>query len=307
MEVSMSAFGRVMETQEPHATLHAYLADFTVNQADLKETHKDFLEKVFRAIAVNPGATGFDGWIVTLWGKTSRTGSAELNRALAGRRTKAARDYLEDRLRTLPPYRVNFVEFPWEEEMAGPDDGVESEFHRSIEIWLTKTPFPKPKKKLVIALPFSKRFSIRLLHERDISQLPPLSKITKWLSRLKWVKRLPKVFISVEIMFFQIRDLEYGNSAIYVYDGIGIGGGLSHGTDRGDWNDFSTSKPIHVSEFGGFARFTGLGAGPKSKNYIYIDMPSGYDPVYMPINTGFTRGVAGSTTVGELTLIHEMR
>lgn len=143
----MASEGVVMETREPHATLHAYLADFTINDAQLKSTHVDFLARLFTTISANPAATGSEGWIVTLWGKTSRTGSAELNRRLAGRRTAAVRNHLEDRLRALPSARVKFVEFPWEEEMAGTDDDVETEFHRSVEVWLTMSPFPKPKER----------------------------------------------------------------------------------------------------------------------------------------------------------------
>jgi hypothetical protein len=143
----MASAGIVMEIHEPNATLHAYLADFTINDAQLKSTHVDFLAKVFAAISASPGAAGPEGWIVTLWGKTSRTGSAQLNRSLAGRRTAAVRAYLDEKLRSLSNARVRFVEFPWEEEMAGPDDDVETEFHRSVEVWLTKMPFPKPKEK----------------------------------------------------------------------------------------------------------------------------------------------------------------
>ena len=143
----MPSEGVVMETQIPNVTLHAYLADFTTNDAQVKSTHVNFLAKVVAAIAANPGAAGSDGWIITLWGRTSRTGTAELNRFLAGRRTAAVRAHLEERLRAHPGARVKFVEFPWEEEMAGTDDDEESEFHRSVEVWLTTMPFPKPKEK----------------------------------------------------------------------------------------------------------------------------------------------------------------
>jgi hypothetical protein len=152
----MPSEGVVMETQIPNVTLHAYLADFTTNDAQVKSTHVNFLAKVVAAIAANPGAAGSDGWIITLWGKTSRTGTAELNRFLAGRRTAAVRAHLEERLRAHPGARVKFVDFPWEEEMAGTDDDEESEFHRSVEVWLTTMPFPKPKEK---RLPAKKKWA----------------------------------------------------------------------------------------------------------------------------------------------------
>jgi hypothetical protein len=292
-----------METHEPNATLHAYLADFTVGDAQLKSTHIDFLTKALASVAVDPSARGFGGWIVTLWGKTSRTGGAQLNRALAGRRTAAVRDYLEPKLRSLPTYRGSFAEFPWEEEMAGPDDDVESEFHRSVEFWLTKVPVPKPpRKKLVIALPYSDRFAIRLLAEAEVSKLIPAAKLAKFLSRLKWLKWF-KEGIAIELMFFEIRDLQNRESGFYFYEGIGAGVGLSAGTSRGPWNNFRTSKGIHVSRFGGIARFTTMGVGSASKNYIYISMPSDVDAVYMAISTGTTRGASGSFTAGELSLI----
>jgi hypothetical protein len=306
----MATEGVVMETHEPNATLHAYLADFTINDAQLKSTHVDFLAKVIAAISANPAAAGSDGWNVTLWGKTSRTGSAELNRMLAGRRTAAVRSHLEDKLRSLANGRVRFVEFAWEEEMAGPDDDNESEFHRSVEVWLTKVPVPKPKKKLLIALPYSDRFKLRLLQEVEVSKLVPVVAMTKALSRLKWrkvfkfLKKLPKPGINFELMFFEIRDLQYKQSAYYFYEGVGPGVGFSLGTARGEWKYFRTSKGIHVSQFVGLARITTLGAGNLSKNYIYIHMPSGVDAVYMEIGTGTTRGAAGSFTGGDLSLIY---
>lgn len=306
----MASEGVVMETQEPNAKLHAHLADFTRNEAQLKSTHIDFLAKVTAAISA-PAAAGFaDGWIVTLWGKTSRTGSAELNRMLAGRRTAAVRGHLEDKLRLLANARVKFVEFAWEEEMAGPDDDVESEFHRSVEVWLTQVPVPKPKKKLLIALPYSDRFALRLLQEVEVSKVVPAIQLAKALGRLKWLKvfrlarKLPKPGINLELMFFEIRDLEYKQSGYYFYEGIGPGIGFSLGTARGEWKYFRTSRGIHVSQFVGLARITTLGAGDLSKTYIYIHMPSGVDAVYTEITTGTTRGAAGSFTGGDLSLIY---
>ena len=105
-------------------------------------------------------------------------------------------------------------------------------------------------------------------------------------------------------MFFEIRDLKYGQSAYYFYEGIGPGIGFSLGTARGEWKYFRTSKGIHVSEFVGLARITTLGAGNLSKNYISIAMPSGVDAVYTEISTGTTRGAAGSFTAGDLSLIY---
>lgn len=303
----MATEGVVMETQEPNATLHAYLADFTINDAQLKSTHIDFLAKVLAAISANLTAAGSDGWIITLWGKTSRTGSAELNRMLAGRRTATVRDHLDDRLRVHPGARVRFVEFAWEEEMAGPDDDEESEFNRSVEVWLTKVPIPKPTRPRVqIALPYSDRFYIRLVAEAEVSKLLPLSKLSKWLNRIKRLKLFTKVKsgLALELMFFEIRDLKYKQSAYYFYEGIGIGVGLSAGTGSGPPNYFRTSKPIHVSRFGGLARVTTLGVLQRSKNYIYIHMPSGFEAIYAEIGTGTTRGASGSSTAGDLSLIY---
>jgi hypothetical protein len=309
---SESTHGVVMEVQESKATLHAYLADFTINDAGLKSTHVDFLKKVFAAIAANPSATGFEGWIITLWGKTSRTGNQNLNRNLAARRTAAVRTYLEQLLRSLPNHRVRFVEFPWEEEMAGTDNDVESEFHRSVEVWLTKAPVPKPKEKRLptVVRPFSDRFAIRQLADFEISStLSPQNsaKIKGRMDRGRLEKLANKVGIVTIYQVYEIRDLKNQTSAFYFYDAAGIGRGVgppASVTGRGPPNKFTTSKPIHVSKFAGWARYATAGGGGHTLNYLHmLGTPEGVDSVYLKLNTGTTLGLGAAEVIGQLELI----
>ncbi len=161
----------------------------------------------------------------------------------------------------------------------------------------------KPPPEPPAAPPVSDWFSIRLLGQAGAGKVVSLAKLAKWIKRLKGK---PKMGVAVEGMFFEIRDKKNNISGLYFYGGGGIGVGYHwlSTTLVGPWNDFHTSKPIHVSQFAGFARFTTLGALQWSKNILHlVGTPKGVDSVYMEIGTGITVGAGGSSTVGDLLLI----
>jgi hypothetical protein len=89
----------------------------------------------------------------------------------------------------------------------------------------------------------------------------------------------------------------------YVYAAVGLGFGLSlpktggrSGTLHGPWNSFTTEKPIiSCSQFGRSMRFTTIGIGDVSKNWILLETPKGVKDVYLRISTGTTIGGGAST------------
>jgi hypothetical protein len=117
--------------------------------------------------------------------------------------------------------------------------------------------------------------------------------------------------VAFDYIVFQIWDVKAGLCSYYTYGGSGISFSLKSplsGTTEGDWNDFSVTKPMAVNQFTGFARFTTIGAGPFSGNYLhFMHLPNGTQtiPSPLPINTGFTIVPGGGSSIGTMTL--EMR
>jgi hypothetical protein len=108
--------------------------------------------------------------------------------------------------------------------------------------------------------------------------------------------------------FFQIADPRNKVTAFYTYSGAGAGKGLIPKTPisvtlKGPWNNFRTSSPIRVSQFEGLASFDSAGGGRATINLLTImGLPKGVNtiPGVLSINTGFTVGAGGSTSVGKM-------
>lgn len=110
----------------------------------------------------------------------------------------------------------------------------------------------------------------------------------------------------IDRLYFEIVDKMHV-SCIYSYLGLGLGVSFRPiaPTLKGPWNDFTTTGPIAVNEFGGSARFTTAGGGPWSINYFnMMGLPRAIatEPNPLKINTGITVGLGLSSTVGLLTL-----
>lgn len=108
-----------------------------------------------------------------------------------------------------------------------------------------------------------------------------------------------------EVLFFQFWDTENKLTAFYIYFGGGIGVSAKvmpkgTGTGPGDWNPFETAEAVSVGSFGSFARFTTVGGGAWSANWLNVMAPGESGPLYLALNTGTTWGAGASTTVGRL-------
>jgi hypothetical protein len=72
-------------------------------------------------------------------------------------------------------------------------------------------------------------------------------------------------------------------------------------TDSGPWNQFQTPKPWSIEGFAGPARFTTIGGGTFTTNYLHIPVVAGEAwGVYLRIDTGFTWGGGASSSIGIL-------
>jgi hypothetical protein len=102
-----------------------------------------------------------------------------------------------------------------------------------------------------------------------------------------------------DLLFFEIYDPTNFLSAKYKYVGAGLGvGSPVTVTSKGPWNMFQLNTPRQVSNFGTpLARFTTLGAGPISVNYLNL-LGLG-ETIYLDIRTGFDFGGGASTSAGQ--------
>lgn len=136
------------------------------------------------------------------------------------------------------------------------------------------------------------------------------SKNTSFRLKMLYAVNVGKV-LTFDDIHFQIWDTKAGLCSYYAYAGSGGGFSLKSPvsvTTEGDWNDFSVTKPMAVNQFTGFARFTTLGAGPFSGNFLhFMHLQNGTQtiPSPLPINTGFTIVPGGGSSIGTMNL--EMR
>jgi hypothetical protein len=115
--------------------------------------------------------------------------------------------------------------------------------------------------------------------------------------------------VAADFSIFQIWDVEAGKCSFYTYWAGGVSKSLTPGflsaTMAGDWNDLVVTKPIAVNQFTGATRFTTGGGGNDSWNYInFMGLPADTQTVPNPvgISTGFTIGIGGGSSVGNMHL-----
>jgi hypothetical protein len=112
-----------------------------------------------------------------------------------------------------------------------------------------------------------------------------------------------------ELLIFQIWDYQNRLTSFYKYLGGGAGrsvGPVLSATLAGPWNDFHTTAPLQINQFGGAARFTQAGLAWWTSNHLnMMGLPPGVAtvPRSLSINTGFTIGLGASTTVGDLKIV----
>ncbi len=115
--------------------------------------------------------------------------------------------------------------------------------------------------------------------------------------------------VGADFSIFQIWDQKAEKCSFYTFWAGGISKSVTPGflsaTTAGPWNDLVVTKPMAVNQFTGATRFTTGGAGSLTKNYInFMGLPPDTQtvPNPVPLNTGFTFGIGGGTSAGEMKL-----
>ena len=264
-----------------------YNFDFDdMNVADLKLEHADFLRT--RAIPLLAGNRGR----IWLEGHASKIGTNDYNLRLSRRRVQRLVDFLTSN--GVAGSQIQPDAVGEERSISRVED---DEHDRSVAFVILPRGHQDPPPQRVIPAPpaVTSRFRLRLLGDVTLTGVPRF--------------RPPRGRLgggpAVDAMVFEIQDIEHHLSAFYGYSGIGIGAGFNaawlSATDAGPWNEFTTSAPMNVGDFGGFTRFTTAGAGNYTVNWLNMTgTPPGVDSVYIMINTGTTYGGGATTTMGPL-------
>ncbi len=115
--------------------------------------------------------------------------------------------------------------------------------------------------------------------------------------------------VAADFSIFQIWDQKAGKCSFYTFWAGGISKSVTPGflsaTKAGPWNDFAVNKALAVNQFIGATRFTTAGGGNDTKNYMnFMDLPADTHTIPNPLslNTGFTIGIGGGTSVGNMKL-----
>ncbi len=270
--------GRItISSNAPLGGVRAVLSNYDVDVDALKTEHIAFLDG-----SVVPIVTGSHSRI-WLQGQASHTGTASHNLELSHRRALRVSEFLKTRGVLAERIQVDWVG----DSLAGPRG--EQDGQRAVSLLaatLGTLPRPTPPPQPAPASPTNTVFQIRLLGALSGGLGP----------------------VSLERLFFQIWDQRSAVTSFYLYSSAGFGksrGAAMSATLRGPWNQFTTTGPLGVEEFGGAARFTTGGVGPWTVNYLnMMGLPRGLatSPRSLKISTGFTVGLGMSSTVGELTL-----
>lgn len=288
--------GKIEERESTSPTTRALLYNFDFDGDALKTEHANWLETYVVPLLYMPQ------YRVWMRGTASKVGDNRYNWELSKRRVKSVERHLLG-LGVDPSQ----IQAEWAGEELSKSQLADDERDRAVEIHLQAEavvpPEPVPPPAPPPAPPLSKSFQVRLLGSAQVGKVIDLGKAMARISKLAKLRKLPKVGFALDVMFLEIRDSSNHISGFYVYVAPGLGAGAYwvSATHRGPWNGFHTSQPILVSQFDGPARFTTIGVGPFSKNYLnLIGTPRGVDGVYLEdFETGFTWGAGASTTVGD--------
>lgn len=265
--------------------LKALLYNFDFDDAHvtaLKREHIDFLRT--RALPLLAGDRGS----IWLQGQASQVGNRAYNLDLSRRRVNRVLAFL-----TTNGVASGRIQPDAVGEDASTSSVADDPRDRSVAFVILQRERrdPPPPPRIPPPPAVTTHFRLRLLGDLGITRVRP---------RMGRVGAGP----AAEGMLFEIQDLENGLSAFYGYSGMGAGVGLDvtpwlSGTGAGPWNNFGTSAPMNVGDFGGPARFTTAGGGNYTVNWInIIGTPEGVDSVYLQINTGTTYGLGATSTVG---------
>ncbi|PWT89902.1 MAG: hypothetical protein C5B55_10565 [Blastocatellia bacterium] len=264
-----------------------YNFDFDdMNTTNLKLEHADFLRT--RAVPLLTGNRGK----IWLEGHASKIGTNDYNLRLSRRRVQRVVEFLTANGVTGSQIQPDAVG-----EERSTSRLSDDELDRSVAFLILPRAHRDPPPPRVVPSPPSvtARFRLRLLGEMTLTGIPKF--------------RPPRGRFgggpATDAMVFEIQDVEHRLSAFYGYSGLGIGVGFNaawlSATDAGPWNEFTTSAPMNVGDFGGLTRFTTGGGGNYTVNWLHMmGTPHGVKSVYIMINTGTTYGGGATTTVGPL-------
>ena len=251
------------------------MSNYDIDSDVLKPEHVAFLTSKVAPILAGRRARLF------MQGSASSTGTAAHNLALSRRRADNVAAFLQTQGVAASQMQIDAVG-----EGLASTKIPENSDDRAVALLaapLFDPPRPKPQQPKPAGTPRVTSFRIRMLGGLSGGEVA-----------------------TIEQLFFEIVDPANKLSSIYVYSGIGKGGGTPISvTLRGPFNDFKTSGPVAVDEFGGPARFTTGGAGSISSNHLnMMSMPRGTKTIPNPLSlsTGFTVGAGVSTTVGTMIL-----
>lgn len=258
----------------PAGGIRAVMSNFDIDGADVKREFQTFLMTRVVPILTGPRARGW------LQGSASHTGSDAHNLALSERRARAVEAFLVANGVAASRLTVSAVG----ESEANPLVS-ENAPDRAVGVLAAPllSPPPPPPRPAPSAPPTNTDFRLRVLAELDGGAGGAV----------------------VQQIYIQIWDVSYGITCFYQYTGAGGGASVLPigATLQGPWNNFRTTGPLNVCEFGGAARFTTAGAGPWTLNYLnMMSMPRGTatSPNPLSLSTGFTIGLGASTTVGRM-------
>ncbi len=117
--------------------------------------------------------------------------------------------------------------------------------------------------------------------------------------------------LAADFSIFQIWDQKASKCSFYTFwaPGSAVSKGLTPGwlsaTNAGPWNDLVVTQPIAVNQFVGPTTFATGGGGNETRNYIsFMGLPRGTHtiPSQVPLKTGFTFGIGGGASFGDMTL-----
>ena len=255
----------------------ALLFNFDIDGDTVKAEHAQYLLR--SAIPLLSNGRG----AIWMQGSASRSGSDAHNLALSRRRVTNVAAKL-----TTAGIRQSQIQTDAVGEHLAFDHEREDERDRAVALIILPYARPTPPPQRVPPQPATNtRFKIRMLMNLNLS-----------------------AGVAGDYSIFQIWDVQAGLCSFYHYTAGGFSGGILDGlplsaTLEGPWNDMRVSGPISVNQFGGAARFTTGGGGPWSYNVVnFMSLPGNVRTVPNPfrMDTGFTIGIGGGTSVGTMTL-----
>ncbi|MEL6521444.1 MAG: OmpA family protein [Pseudomonadota bacterium] len=257
----------------------ALMYNFDIDGADLKHEHVNFLQShAVPLLRNNRGA-------IWMQGSASQSGAAPYNLALSRRRVESVKAALGRQGVQAEQIQANAVG-----ESLAFRHAREDERDRAVAfVILPYASSLPPPRQVPAPVATNTRFKIRMHANLNAS-----------------------VIAGVDYSIFEIWDVQAGHCSFYQYFAGGISGGVLDGswlsaTMRGPWNDMTTSGPIAANQFGGPARFTTGGGGPWSYNVVnFMGLPGDVRTVPNPfrMDTGFTIGLGGGTSVGRMELVY---